>query len=233
MDNHSKYNELLKQLDGYCKSCARPITFRTPYCSGCSKRLMIDGLEKHRVRFGSVGKMTVNYQQYLHRSFFGCNAPSEYRGKKEDRIKIKIDDRLINIAENKIYRLMTQRSFVYLGKDYYRTGSHRKLLKEICEMKNNIAKRLVYNTTLYFIAYYLENNKAFMSDAHFNASMIYSLHTNIERNYIRLTGYKHNTFRDDKYSMSNKQYYWLLQEITLIIEPILEMCVSRKDDNET
>lgn len=191
--------------------------------------MLIDGLENHRVRFGYVGKSVVNYQQYLHRAFFGCNAPSEYRGEKDNRIKIDIEDRIIDAADKKMYRLMTQKRFHYLHKYYNRTGSHPEMLKKISNMKNNIARRLVYNTTLYFISYYLENDTAFRSDAHFNSSMIYNLHTNIERNYIRLTSIKNNKFRDDKYSMSNKQYYWLLKELTYIIEPILERCASRKD----
>jgi hypothetical protein len=193
----------------------------------CSKKLLISGLEPQRVKIGEVGSSTINYQQYLHRLFFGCNVLYKYRGLREDRIKTTITVADVALAEKKLNKMLLSNTFVYKQNHIDKSGNHVYLYNEIIDVRN-VTKRLLYNILLYYISYYIIENQSFRSDAHFNSSMIYNLHTNIENIYIRTKNKKLPYQKSVKYNIPSKQYYWLFDNINNLISNMLVKCISRE-----
>lgn len=223
--NHAKYIEDTQKYYKYCPNCLQNTQSSKLYCSSCSQRLLIDGLEKHRIRLGSVGKDTVNYQQYMHRIFFGCNAPSEYRGLINNRIKVKIDKQVINNSVSMLHKLLYAKRFTYIGKEYIANQYYNNKYRMICTDKN-ITDRLLYNLVLYYISYYINQAKHFKSDAHFFGSMLYNLYTNIDTIALRLYGEPILKSRDEKYKITAKQQYHYAESIDKIVKPVMESIVK-------
>lgn len=219
-DNYSLYKEVKKQADGYCKNCLKPINMRL-YCSTCFRHILTNGLEGYRIKLGSVGKDTTNYQQHLHRLFFKCNAPVKYRGLKENRIKHKIEPSKVQIAEDKFRSLMLKTDYVYNNRGYSKENIHMTLFRETNGCVANYNRRLLYYICLYYISYYLNNNKSFKTLAHFQASMLQNLHINIENTYLRTTGSLPDGVKTSRHNYTTKYYYYLYEQITSIVSPII------------
>lgn len=219
-DNYTKYHKDKSESGIFCPNCNRPKPTNQLYCKHCSKYLLTNGLEKDRIKLGTVGRATIPYQQSLHTRFFKCNAPLQYRGAKEDRIYTKLKEHIVANAVRRLDWLLKREYFTYEGKTYRKKIKHRKLYKDIKHIKN-ITRRLLYNITLYFLHY--ANSNDFKSLAHFQSSMIANLHINIENTHMR-------TFEDTKQlqyinqvrsNYSAKYYYNMWNEISKIVEPII------------
>ena len=190
---------------------------------------MNDGLEKHRVRLGSVGEDTKNYQQYLHRIFFGCNAPVKYRANINERVKVKLDKNIVAYASHKLHSVLYDARFRYLEKDYIANRYFNNKYRAIFTARNS-AVRLLYNMVLYYISYYINENNEFKSDAHFYSSMMYNLYTNIDTIAYRIYKLPLTNSRDEKYKISAKQHYYVLESMDSIINEMLVQIVWASGD---
>lgn len=173
--NHiRKHNQYKKESNGYCLQCQRPLQGNFHYlCPPCIQELKLNGLEYRRVGYKEVGNQTINYQQHLHRLFFKCNAPYNYRGIKENRIKTNIKEETIDKMCIKLDSYLSSLS-TNLGELYH----HIKDLR-------NTQRRLLYGITLYSIAYNILEYKGFKHKAHYQASISKQLENDIKRMYIR------------------------------------------------
>jgi len=221
-DNYHKYNHDLKVANGYCLNCNKPLKWKHIYCENCGSRKMFsDGLEGSRVTLGLVGHNVINYQQYLHRSIFDCNALDKYRGVKEDRIKAKVSKKAMNTATIRLRRALSCSKFVYLGKTHYNNKHNVKIYNQVKDVRN-IDKRLVYNIAMYYISYHIENNPQFKTFIHFQTSMLNNLLINVENTHLRV-----NKPTDLLYSYSYrknniaKYWYWLFTEVDSIMQPVM------------
>lgn len=198
-DKHIKdFRTLYQQSNHLCLECNKPLKYRHYLCTSCIKKLRLSGLEVNRVGYKQVGLSTVNYQQYLHRSMFNCNAPFEYRGLRLNRIVSKVSqstiDKSCKLLENYfLYQTkVTQQQDLYLAvKDYRNTN-----------------RRLLYSITLYAISYFILNNKDFKSFCHFQASICRQLDNDLVRMNIRIHRVKveKNNTRDRTMKDMIKQY---------------------------
>jgi len=226
-DNYHKFYRDIKIANGFCMNCNKPLSFRHIYCDHCnSRKLLIDGLEGKRVRLGSVGKDTTNYQQYLHWSIFQCNVHINYRGKKEDRIKARVSKTAMNVATTRLRNALSCTKYTWLGKEHYNNKHNRAIYKEIKEVRN-IDKRLVYNILLYYISYHLNNNNEFKTFVHFQTSMLNNLLINVENTYIRVKRPDNiQYFQHKRKGNSNKYWYWLFKEIDALVKPLMNEIIG-------
>lgn len=172
------HRQYMKMANGYCLECQKPLNYKHYLCQNCITQLKLNGLEVKRVGYKEVGLSTINYQQYLHRLFFGCNAPYIYRGNKEERIKTNIKKETINKACDILHNYLLHSS----------DNQMKILYKDIQDLRNT-QRRLLYSITLYAISYYIEENKSFKHKAHYQASIVKQLDNDIKRMFIR-TNYK-------------------------------------------
>jgi hypothetical protein len=171
----------MKQSNGYCISCQKPLTYKHYLCTNCKRSLVNTGLEPKRVSYTDVGLSTINYQQNIHRIYFGCNAPYQYRGLKENRIKTNIQQSTIDKATHTLHNSLLN----------IEECNIKQLYKEI-QSYRNCQRRLLYGITLYAISYYIEECKLFKHKAHYQASIVKQLENDIQRMYIRT----HNNNKD-------------------------------------
>ena len=221
-ENYHLFNQQRKEANGYCLNCNRPIPGKFVYCGACNTRkLMIDGLEGTRVRIGMVGRDTINYQQYLHRSIFKCNVHIDYRGNKQDRVKARVSDEAMKVATTRLHRVLSCNKYTYNEKEYLNNQHNRNNYISIQDTRN-IDKRLIYNILLYYISYHINNNHDFKTEIHFQTSMMQNLLINIETTYIRLNQ-EVDTFNFQHMRKTNRNtyWYWLYEEINSIIQPLM------------
>lgn len=202
--------------DKFCAECHKPIYYFYNICTSCSRSLTLRGFENHRVRLGAVGKSMIPYQQYLHRRFFGCNAPVKYRGTKEERIKLKISQYTITRASMKLDH--------YLGSMDNKHGIiYRRL-----EVKN-LAKRILYYSTLFYLHYIYvpEKDNLFASKEHLTASINLMILIHIENTYLRVTG---SDTREDilRHIYSDRVHYGVrfYRALGLEVEASVQMIVG-------
>lgn len=222
-DNYKKTWQQLKEANGYCLNCNKPVNAAHIYCSSCNNnKLFVDGLEKTRVRIGDVGQDTINYQQYLHRSIFGCNVLAKYRGEVKDRIKAKVKQETLRLSTMRLKRVLSATSFDWLGKNY-KTEPYKVNIYNQIKHVRNIDKRLVYNILLYYISYHLNNNSQFKTFIHFQTSMMQNIFINIENTHYRVNKpeLKLEDRNKRKYYI-NKYWYWLFKEIDAIAQPLMK-----------
>lgn len=177
--------------NGYCIECNKP-SYSYILCSACNKKLLRNAYDKN-IKFGDLGNRTINYQQHLHRLFFGCNAVYEYRGLKENRIRTKIKKETILYATNEINKL--------LNTYYEHFYTHVKHFK-------NIDKRILYNITLHFIDYYILKTKDYTSDIHFYTQVIRRIyHTMIRLIHSNNYSNNYNVYRHINKKLFRESYY--------------------------
>jgi len=141
-------------------------------CVPCKRKFVKSGYEEKRITFGQVGRSMIPHQQSLHTRFFDCNAPLAYRGIKEERIYYKIDKSIIN-SQSRILNSFLREEL---------RNKHGYLYRHI----PNISKRLLYNTTLFFLHYiYTKKNQLFKTHIHLQASLVNMLLIQIENTYLR------------------------------------------------
>lgn len=226
-DNLKQYNIDLKIANKHCLVCNKPLVKHYLYCGRCNKELLQNGLEGSRVKFGTVGRSTIPYQQYLHRSIFGCNVNLAYRGLKEERKKARITTKSMELAEIKLHKILSCNTFTYRDK-VHTNNKHNKEIYLAIQDTRNLRKRLIYNTLLYYIAYHIDDNQEFKTFVHFQTSMLHNLLINIENTYIRKNRDVETRFFHQKrrYHNSNKYWYWLFTEIDKIIKPLMEELID-------
>ena len=173
---HKKlYKELSRKANKMCLECNKPLTRYSYLCQNCIGKLKISGLEQTHVYYTDVGISTINYQQYLHTRFFNCNARYEYRGLKQDRVKLTIDQSIIDKSSQIISNYLTN-----ITKD-------ERLIELYSKVKHlkNTDRRLLYSITLYAISYFILNNNQFKTLAHFQASIIREFENTLIRIYYK------------------------------------------------
>lgn len=159
-----------------CSICYRPMQYLyATVCGYCAIKIKKDGYAHYRIRLGEVGLDTVNYQQHLHRKFFGCNAPVEYRGIKENRVYNSLKPQTVQSLKSKLHSTLLK----CLNKNLL------WLYKDNCKL-NNFTERLLYNATLYFIHYHITNGSKYESEDHFKSSLIVTLLNHILKTYVRI-----------------------------------------------
>ena len=193
---HKKiHNKAMKESNGYCIECQKPVTFKHYLCNVCIRNLKLTGLEQTRVGYKQVGLETINYQQYLHRAYFKCNAPYEYRGIYEDRLRTSITQEHINTATNILHNSLLNLPDCQL----------KTLYIKIQDMRN-CQRRLLYGITLYGLAYYILESKSFKHKTHYQASIVKQLENDIKRMYIRT----HINNIDPKHDIESAKHRTLL-----------------------
>lgn len=204
------HNQYRKLANGYCLECQKPLNYKHYLCQNCITQLKLNGLEYRRVGYKRVGESTINYQQYLHRKFFKCNAPLQYRGEKENRLKTNIKQETINKATDILHNYLLNSSDTELSNIY----------KEIQHLRNT-DRRLLYGILLYGISYYIVEIKDFKHKAHFQASIVKQLDNDIKRMFIR-TNYKnpdklikHNPYH--RTLSQNKEIYTAISKAISIL----------------
>ena len=201
----SAYRRLLKEANGYCLNCNRVLSYSRHYlCSRCIVQLKTKGLEDKRVSFRSVGLNTINYQQRLHRVFFGCNAPLAYRGNKEDRIVTSLSQETINKACAILHNYLLNTTTIKRQKDIY------LLIKD----SRNTLRRILYSLSLYAISYHILNNKDFRSESHYLSSINRQLDNDMMRMYVRMHPDMHRAINNTR-DRTMKQ---LLHQVDVIAE---------------
>lgn len=206
-----QYIQLRQLSNGYCKLCQKPLKMKKDiYCNKCSRIEKRRGYEEGTVKLEQVGLSTINYQQHLHRALFNCNADYRYRGLKQNRIKNHITKEDINTATNKLELLLNK----YIP--------HYSLL----EPTNKNPKRYLYYTILYFIDYYIINNKQFKTDIHFFASLKRTLF-HIAHNHIRKQSFKNQ--EQIPYKNEFNQPLYKLKQFAKDIQPIISPLLMKFD----
>lgn len=209
-------NKLKKESQGYCIRCQKPLTFYGAiYCPTCTT-------EKHTfsfygvVKFSTIGEITKPYQQFLHIRFFGCNAHINYRDKKENRIRNKVQQETILRAETILNNILSKHPYLNLVYNNLHT-------------RTRITKRLVYNATLYYLGHYKHNS--FLNEEQFYSSLCFHIETEIKRLNIRLSRVNKeeviqpfrqipNTNR--KHSTPARYSKKLVEQLNIAIKPIIE-----------
>lgn len=172
------------QMDNYCRECQRPVYSFYKVCVPCKRRFIKNGYQDKRVTFGEVGRAMIPHQQSLHTKFFDCNAPVAYRGKREERIYYKIDQRIVNSQSRVLHSYLFELN-----------NKHGYLYRKISSTPN-ISKRLLYNATLFFLHYvYIKENQLFNTHLHLQASIVNMILIQIENTYLRI-------FKDSKEQLS-------------------------------
>lgn len=200
-----------------CVNCYAPIDPRFSkggICSKCNFALYANGMEGYRIKIGQVGAITINYQQHLHRKFFGCNVGVAYRGLKEDRIRCDF------IKEETIVKA----SAVL---DKHLLNSERTLLYKDIQKVKNVARRILYYQVLYGIAYFIVESDKFRHLAHYQASCVRAMFNDVNRIYIRQMKSKGLPYDTPRYTAKlNSQVVNDYKAIVRAIEPILVELVS-------
>lgn len=159
------------QTVDYCKECKRPLSYIYKICMPCKRRFVKNGYEDKRITLGQVGRDMINHQQSLHTRFFSCNAPIAYRGIKENRIYYKIDTTIIEKQANKLNIFLQSLS-----------NKHGYLYRHI----PNISKRMLYNSTLFFLHYvHKDDTQLFNTHIHLKSSIVNMVLIMIENTYLR------------------------------------------------
>lgn len=173
---HTKiHHQNIKEANGYCLHCQKPLQWTKHYlCINCQRQLKVNGSEHRRVSYKTIGELTINYQQSIHRRFFGCNAPYKYRGEAKNRVRTNIKKQTIEESANKLNNSLLSLQDCELKTIYTKIQNLR-----------NTQNRLLYAITLYSIAYYILESKEFKHKAHFQASIVAQLENDIKRMYIR------------------------------------------------
>jgi len=214
-DNYKLYIIQLQTCQRHCLNCNRPLVIKHNLCKKCHIKLLETGLEQKRITSGEVGRQTIPYQQYLHTSFFNCNVHYNYRGIKEDRIKARVKKQTLNTATTKIRNLLSRDTYTYQNKTYdIRTDIQHKFIE--LTGTPNLCKRLLYQVTLYYICYHI-NNKLFKSEAHFYASVYHNLLSTVRSRHCRITREKKSMKKLEK----SKHYYYTILELNKILTPVL------------
>lgn len=213
--NHQQYNQQVQTCQKHCLNCNRPLIIKHNLCQFCHIKLLETGLEYKRITSGQVGRHTINYQQYLHTSFFGCNVHYNYRGIKEDRIKAKAKRETIELASRGISNLFSRSHYTYLGKTYPIQSDIQIKFKEISDVPN-LSKRLLYQATLYYISYHIKN-ELFKTEAHFYASLYHNLLSTIRNRHCRITREKQSKKKLER----SKHYYYTVLELDKLLTPVL------------
>jgi len=213
IEQHTKYRQLAQ---GLCLNCNKPLGNSRAYlCNRCYEKLLVLGLEPNFVSFGHVGQTTINYQQHLHRRLFGCNVGYIYRGLAEDRLRCDfIKDSTIETACAKLRQ--------YLSKDRL----HSKRYHEIKNIKN-FEKRILFTQLLYAIAYYIEDDKAFKSKVHYQATVIHRVYVDVMRLCKRIKCNTHGAKGYFKELRNTKQMIDEWHMINKIVTPLLVEVVKR------
>jgi hypothetical protein len=208
MKLHNTYKRL---ANGFCLECQKPLPYKHYLCVSCINQLKLNGLEQKRVGYKTVGKATINYQQYLHRKFFNCNAPMQYRGEKVNRLNTNIKEETINKSCDMIHNYLlnsldTQMTYLY---------------KDIQDLRNT-QRRLLYSVTLYAISYYIIELKDYKHKAHYQASIVKMLDNDIKRMWIRTNYNKPNklTF-DSVYHRTLTQNKEIYTAIAKAVAPLM------------
>lgn len=226
-DNYHKYAQDLLVANGYCLNCNAPLRIRHTLCGKCMKTgLFYDGFEDSRVKIGSVGRDTINYQQYLHRSIFDCNVHFKYRGTKEERIKARVSKKAMNKATIRLNTALSSVKYTYNEVQYHNNKHNRKIYNSVKDVRN-IQERLIYNVLLYYIAYHIDNNIQFKSFVHFQVSMMHNLLINVENTHIRIhrpENFKY--FNQRRKNNTAKYWYWLFKEIDSIVNPLMNEIIE-------
>lgn len=205
--------------EGYCLECRKPNHKERHYlCPTCLSHLKLSGLEQKRVKFKDVGANTINYQQYLHRTFFGCNVGVDYRGKREDRIKSKVPQEDINKACKVLEKYFLYKTDLVQQKELY---------MEVKDLRNTL-RRLLYSITLYAISYFILNYKEFKSLAHFQASIVRQLDNDLVRMYIRT----HRGQPVEKNNTGKRTVVQLLKQYKAIVSAITYVIPHLHSDTE-
>lgn len=209
LDNHVRY---MKLSNGYCLECQKPISKHHYLCTNCMTELKLNGLENKRVGYKEVGLITINYQQSIHRKLFKCNAPYQYRGIKENRIRTKIKESTILHAVEKLDNYLSNQT----------TDTKTMELYLQIKKEKNAQRRIMYSLILYSVAYFILDAKAFKHKSHFQASIVKQLDNEVKRIYIK------KYFNQNDFLKGTKPYYRTLatnreifNSILNIIKPIL------------
>lgn len=181
------------EISGYCRECQRPMGFVYKVCQPCKRRFVTNGYEDKRITFGMVGRVMINHQQSLHTKFFGCNVHIDYRGKKENRIYYKIDQKIINSQARKLHSFLFDLS-----------NKHGYLYRKISKIPN-ITKRMLYNSTLFYLNYINEDEEQlFKTHIHLKASLVNMILISIENTYLRTN---HKSREDLHYIYQERKNY--------------------------
>lgn len=208
-EHKNKYYALKKLDVGCCLECRRPKRNWHYLCTTCMAKLKNTGLELKRVSFREVGQNVINYQQHLHRAFFGCNVGLDYRGLKENRKKYVIPQEDIDKASVILSRYLSVTT---------KNAQQKELYLSVKDLRNT-NRRLLYSITLYAISYFIEDYKEFKSFAHYQASICRQLDNDIVRMFMRT----HKTAKIDKNNTSSrtmkqmKQQFKAIERATLLV----------------
>lgn len=171
-EDRESYNKLKVQSysDNRCVCCYKPKYSKSPYCDYCYMKSIRYG-NGNKVKFSIVLSHTINYQQYLHRKFFGVNAPYKYRGIAENRISNNIPKELIHTQTNILHTYLLS---IFKDTSYY--TPYTILTNNL----KNFTSRLLYYTILYFKAKHI-----FKSDSHFLGQLTQMVLTHILNTAVR------------------------------------------------
>lgn len=214
-DNYTKFTEAKREANGYCSYCNRPMGKFHYLCKSCQSYLKKAGLEGHTVRFKDIGLATINYQQYLHTSFFKCNAPYQYRGKKEDRIKASIPEELINRQLDKLVYLYRRTTYTSRNKTYTIPLYFTKLVSDTQDLPN-VFRRLLYNLLLIQISYHIERTNLYRTEAHYQSTLV-----NFPYKHLYQHRYKNLGIKEYSVEPRMKHILFQLEELTNILQPLL------------
>lgn len=198
-----QYYQDIKEAGGYCLHCQRPLLtqFSRVLCTHCNRDYFINASEDKSINIQEVGLITINYQQHLHRSLFGCNADYRYRGLKQDRITNNLTKEEIDNATNKLSIFLEQ----------------IPQYKAIPQPKKN-PKRILYYAILYYISYFIESSPLYKTDNHFYLSMYKTLLYIIHKQHYKST---HIKLISEHKQMTFKKVNKHIPQITSIVSPLL------------
>jgi len=172
----SKHRHYVKLSQGLCLSCNKPAVSTQYLCGDCFYQLRVNGLEQEYITFTDVGLSVINYQQFLHKKFFHCNAYIAHRGIATNRIKCT------NIKEETILKSINR-----LHNYLIASKIHQIQYKEVQYLRN-FTRRLIFNQLLYSISYNIVNFNQFKSLAHYQTTIVRKLYNDINRAYRRTGG---------------------------------------------
>jgi len=214
-----EFNNLVKIAQGYCLECQRPFKHKHYLCYKHVKQLYNTGME-HKIPSATINKLTENYQQYLHRKFFGCNVIITHRGLKQNRIKT-------NITTEQILTAATQLRIKLSNKQYFYHPVIQTYL--LTDPNTNIDKRIIYNTLLSYIAYYISKDNPFIHEAHFKSHIVSRTIYPIRTFAFKTLPREDNPFANTKADGKPELYRHIFNTINNCITPLLVEIVESQN----
>lgn len=206
--SHTKeeHIKLLKESNGYCLICQKPVSRRYHLCLQHCHSLYHEGLERKRVKIQEIKPKIKEYTYYLYYKIVGHQIDYKEREPVENRTKNRLTKQDIQEAIARLSSLKLPERY----KTVHIDNQEDKLY----------LKKILLHLTYFYIAYYTKNSRIFKTEAHFNATVSNFVFTVISRNYFKRINLKGLENIANKAEFRRKYTYPRAKELISIFSQI-------------